>query len=432
MNKEIFDQLPADEQPVAAKLNSVSDNMKVPQNFQWTLESQLMDTYGNKSKPAKSWFSKLIVPVGWAVVAILGFVFLNWTIRSLVPPEQINVGASNTEVPVETFESKVREGKICEGPLALAHGFNVSMTNEDKTAFISFDQKEPSSELRSFAWSTDGKQLAILGNTLGSGNIHITALPDFEFLNTIASPDFGYLHDFAWSRDGEQFVTWSARNNKMFLVNTDGSRFVQKPLNVQILGTPQFYPDGSSIVFYGATSTSFGLFEMYFVNMETAMINSYVSSDGSYAFSPDGTYLAYMEYDRDNGEARLQIIELITREGPILGSFPISKGSGSSVPETANLSWSQDGTKIIFEFGRYPQDRTIYIANTDGSGMVKVVEAAHAPTISSDGNCLAYISGKQVFLLDLSSTQFEPLLLADLPAPKGAADYRLDKLQWRP
>ena len=64
--------------------------------------------------------------------------------------------------------------------------------------------------------------------------------------------------------------------------------------------------------------------------------------------------------------------------------------------------------------------------------MVKVVDSAHAPTISADGNCLAYINGKQVFLLDLSSTQSEPLLLADLPATKGAADYRLDKLQWQP
>jgi hypothetical protein len=67
MNKEIFDQLPADEQPVAAKLNSAADNMKVPQDFQWKLETQLMDAYQNKSQPAKGWFTKLIAPAAWTV-----------------------------------------------------------------------------------------------------------------------------------------------------------------------------------------------------------------------------------------------------------------------------------------------------------------------------------------------------------------------------
>jgi len=437
MNKEIFDGLPADEQPVAEKLNSVSNNMKVPQSFQWTLEAQLMDSYEKKSKPTKGWLTKIIVPVGWAVVAILGFVILNWTIRSLVPPEQINAGTSNTEVPVETFESKVREGKVCEGPLALAHGFNVSMTNEDKTAFIPFDQEEPSSELRSFAWSTDGKQLAILSNTFGSGNIHITASPDYKFLNTIANPDFGYLHDFAWSRDGEQFVTWSAQNNKIFLVNSNGSGSVQKQLNVQILGAPQFYPDGSSIAFYGATPTSYGLFELMLTDSDSAQIKSSVESASGFAFSPDGSHLAYMEYDRDLGEANLFSEDLITREQTLLGILPIPKGSGSSVPETSNMSWSGDGTKLVFEFGRNAADRAIYIANADESGMVKVVEAAHAPSISADGNCLAYISNKQVFILDLNEVSLKsslstPFLLADLPTGRSTADFRLDKLQWQP
>jgi hypothetical protein len=49
---------------------------------------------------------------------------------------------------------------------------------------------------------------------------------------------------------------------------------------------------------------------------------------------------------------------------------------------------------------------------------------------------LVYISDKQVFLLDLTgissaSTSETPMLLADLPAGRPNADFRLDKLQWR-
>jgi len=81
--------------------------------------------------------------------------------------------------------------------------------------------------------------------------------------------------------------------------------------------------------------------------------------------------------------------------------------------------------------------RLTHHARADGMGLVKVADSAHAPAISANGKCLAYISNKQLFLLDLTnvsvtSTSGTPLLLADLPAGRSNADFRLDKLQWRP
>jgi hypothetical protein len=435
MNREIFDQLPADERPVAANLYAAAENMKVPPAFQWTLQSQLMDAYQNKSQPNKDRVSKIIAPVGWAVVAVIGFVLLNWTFRSLVLPEQISAGTSSEEVP---FETRVRQGDICAGPLTLAHGFSVSLTNQDKTAFVPLDEEGNIGEMRSFIWSTNGSQVAVLGNTTGNGNIYLTDTSGTPLQPVLSNPELGYLFDFAWSHDGKQFVTWSLQNNKrMYLLNSDGTGLTEKQLNVQILGTPQFWPDGSSVVFYGATPTATGLFEMMLVDSEPRLINSYVESASSYAFSPDGSHLAFMEYDRDLGEARLLSEDLITYEEAVLGRLPIPKGSGSSVPETANLSWSEDGTNLVFEFGRDAANRAVYLAYADGSRLLKVVDSAHAPTISADGNCLAYISDKQVFLVDraqvsLTSVSAKPLLLADLPAARGTSDFRLDKLQWRP
>ena len=438
MNKEILDQLPADEQLVAEKLNSVSENMKLPQNFQWKLESQLMDAHQNKLQPTKGWFSKLIVPVSWAAVAVLGFFLLSWTIRSLVPPEQVNVGASNTDVPVETFESMVRQGMICDGPLAVEHGFAVSLTNQDKTGFITLDKEKAISELRSMIWSPDGEQLAILGNTTGNGNIYLTDSSGTSLYPVLTNPELGYLVYFDWSHDGRQFIAWSLdHQGKFFMFNADGTGLIEKPLNVQVLDSPRFNSDGSSIVFYGATSTSSGLFELMFTDSEAALINSSVQSATSYAFSPDGNHLAYMEYDRDLGEARLYSEDRTTRKLTLLGTLPIPKGSGSSLPDVANLGWSQDGTKLIFEFGRNPANRAVYLAYADGTGMVKVVDAAYAPSISADGNCLAYINNKQIFILDLNNVSLTynsatPFLLADLPVQRGTTDFRLNKLQWSP
>ena len=430
MNKDIFDGLPAGERPAAEKLNSVSENMKVPQAFQWTLESQLMDAYQKKSQPNNGWFSKFIVPAAWTLAAVLGIFLLTWAIRSLVPSEQVGVASPNTEIP---FETQIRQGIICEGSLAVAHGFSIALTNEDKTAFIPFEQEEPGSELRSFVWSTDGKQLAVLGNIRGSGNIYLTDSSGLDLQSVFADSQLGYLFYFAWSRDGKQFITWSLDNQKnIYLFNADGSDLKEVPLGMQILGIPQFSPDGKSIFFRGADSSTSGLYEFTLDGSQTSLISKQVEDESGYAWSPDASRLAYIEMDRELGEARLILENISSGSKVTLGTLPIPKGSGSSIPNVANLSWSHDGTKIVFEFGRGMQDRAIYLADVNGSGMIKVVDSAHAPTISADGNCLAYISNKQVFLLDLSSSQSEPMLLAGLPSPRGTTDFRLDKLQWQP
>ena len=68
-------------------------------------------------------------------------------------------------------------------------------------------------------------------------------------------------------------------------------------------------------------------------------------------------------------------------------------------------------------------------------GLIKIADAAYAPSISGDGKCLAYISEDEVFLIDLTgvssgSASSDPLLLAELPAGRGTPNFKQDKLQW--
>ena len=431
MNKEIFDQLPADEQPVAAKLNSAANNMKVPQDFQWTLETQLMDAYQNRSQPAKGWFAKLVVPAAWTFAAVLGFFLFNWAIRSIIPSEQ-TPGSLNTEIPSsDTFESNVRQGNICEGPLALAHGFSVYVTNQDKTAFIELDAQRAIGELRSFAWSADG-QLAVVGNTTGTGNIYLTDSAGGQLQPVLSNSELGYLMDVAWSRDGKRVLTWSVANpTVIYLINNAESTVFEFQRDQQINSTPQFSLGDTSIIFLGSGSQH-ALFEANLESGRERLISALVENDSGFAWSPDGSRLAYFEMRRTSGEAVLILQNPDGSDKSIIASLPIPKGHSSSIPDVANLSWSKDETKLVFEFGRSASDRAIYLAYADGSGLIKLVESAHAPTISSDGNCLAYISDKQVFLLDLNSDVPVPIVLAELPTGRSIPDFRLDKLQWKP
>ena len=217
----------------------------------------------------------------------------------------------------------------------------------------------------------------------------------------------------------------------MYLLYSNGAGPVEKKAGVQILGKPQFAPDDKSIVFYGANTTGTGLFELHLETLQLKMINSFVEEESGFAFAPGGSRLGYIEYDRDNGEARLLTADITTGERTMLGTWPLPKGSGSALPEAANLSWSPDGSFLVFDLGYFASERAIYLARADG-GLTQIVESGYAPTISSDGRCLAYISGKQVFLLDLADPASTPVLLADLPAGRAVADTKLDKLQWKP
>ena len=234
-------------------------------------------------------------------------------------------------------------------------------------------------------------------------------------------------------------MLWSSQNDSsLYLVNAGGTDLVEKPLDMQILSTPQFSPNNESIIFYGANASSDGLFEVMLDGSQTRMINDLVEDESAFAFSPDGSRLAYIAMDRVSGKAILMVHNVETETViSFPGSLPIPKGLGSSIPEAANLSWSQDGDKIVFEFGRSQTDRAIYLAPLDGTELIKLADSSHAPAISAYGNCLAYIRNKQVFLLDLTSISATsipgvPVLLAELPIGRAIADFRLDKLQWQP
>lgn len=425
MNRDLLNQLPADEQPVASKLASVVEDMQLSPDFQWELETQLMDTAKKKTQPRQGWYSKILPSLGWAVLAICAVFLLDWTIRSLAS----NPPVATEEVPVVSFESGIRQGTMCTGPLTLAHNFSVFLTNPDKTGFIALDEGNPVEELRSFAWSPDGEQLALTGGLAGS-NIYLTDSTGSP-LEILLNPEAGYLMGVAWSHDGKQLLTWSVdKNSAMYLVSADGTNLVEKRLGLQFFETPQFTPDDESIILYGADSSGAGLFQVKLDGSQTRKISALAQDDNSYAWSPDGSRLAYIEMDRELGEARLVVEEVDKGNRAILASLPISKGT---VPSSANLSWSPNGKSLVFEFSSDPTDHAIYLAYADGSGVVKVVDSAHAPAISADGRCLAYISHDQVFLMDLTGAALTlPVRVADLPAGNQAADIRLDKLQWKP
>ena len=435
MNKDLIDQLPADEQLVAERLTSAARAINLPPGFRSNLETQLMDSFPSENKKTTP-LVNFLKPVGWVFLAVAGILLTGWIFRTLVPG--IQPAAGPTAIQEISFAEKVHTGEICTGSLAAAHGFAVFLTDSEKTKFLPLEPGNTTDEYRSFAWSTDGQQLAILANITGSGAIFVTDASGSRLEYSLDKPGAGYLMGMAWSRDGSQFVTWSGQDNtKVYVLDASGKDVIQKELEIHINGTPQFTPDGNSILFSGSNTETFGLFEASLQDAHIELISPLVEDETGFAFSPDGSQLAYMEMDRSAGEARLVAVDMTSRSTTTLGTLPIPKGSGSSIPQSANLSWMEDGQSLVFDFGFGAFDRAIYLARADGGQFIKVVDSGYAPTVSADGQCLAYINDKQVLLLDLtaglgSANSATPVLLAELPMGHGIPNYQLDKLQWSP
>jgi len=297
-------------------------------------------------------------------------------------------------------------------------------------------KKKHTNGLRSLVWSPEHQEMAVVANTAGRGNLYLVNPENGQFQPIIANAELGYLMGAAWSHDGQRLLTWEiSKNSTLYSVNKDGTGFSKIELPLQFIETPHYAPDDRSIIFYGVDASNSGLFEVNLDSLQARLISALVEDESSSAWSPDGTRLAYMEMDRSLGEARLVIEEPESRV--VIARMPIPKGSGSTLPSVANLSWTRDGKKLVFDFGMYSSVRAVYIASADG-GVVNIAQPAHAPAISADGKCLAYMSENKIFLLELPPTDTAslptaaPAWLADLPAGRGVTNLHLDKLQWVP
>jgi Tol biopolymer transport system component len=435
MNKDFTNQLPEEERAMARKLTAVAEEQQLSAAFQTRLEEQLIQAHRQKSSSRRVWPNSLLPALGWVMLAVVFVVFINWVVRSVLPVESpVAPAALVVEAPPDEevpFALALQTGEICQGPLAAAQGFSVFLSEADKTVFEEIGAGEDIGELRSFVWSPDGQTLAVLGNTLGSGNIYLWNAEAAALQPLLPAGELGYLLGASWSWDGERLLVWAIDpNSRVFVFNRDGSGLTQIDLPLQAMETPQFSPDGGSLVFLGGGQDAFGLARVSLDDGSLEIISPLVENEGSFAWSPDGSRLAYFEKDRAAGEARL----VVDSQGSSItaASFVIPSASGAFIPISGSLSWTPDGSALTFTYGQYASDLTLYRVQADGSGVTDMTGPVIAPAISRDGRCLAYLSGKQVFLLDLAADDpgAQPLLMVELPPGRRTANNRQMQLGW--
>lgn len=236
------------------------------------------------------------------------------------------------------------------------------------------------------AWSPDGSRMAFESTLDGKRAIWVMQA-DGQGLRRLTE---GSGSDFApaWSPDSSRIAFMSDRdgNEEVYDIGADGSGIRRLTANTAPDGFPAWSPDGTRLAFVSSRDGESGIWVMSPDGSNPSRLVPGPVAPARPAWAPDGRQIAFAS-DRDGGN---------------LDIFVAPTASAAAGPPPTNViaspgldgepAWSPDGAKLAFASDRdgAPQ---VYVANRDGSGVVKLTTKARSftPAWSPDGRRLVYI-----------------------------------------
>ena len=239
--------------------------------------------------------------------------------------------------------------------------------------------KAPKTAKIAFGSKRDGNTEIYIMNPNGSQRVNLTwhAAEDF-------GPD--------WSPTGEYIAFNSDRDGirDIYLMDADGTNVRKVFQSSAHRRCPAWSPDGKRIAYLNV-----GDWSIYITTIDGEQVERIVSSGflgGCPSWSPDGSEIAFVSAP-EQARRLLKAINLQTRKERVL--VP------NQVPRTlwGPPAWSPDGTRIAF----YWSLKGIYVVNSNGKKLKRLISRAIDPLWSPDGDEFIYRRNGQLFKLNLDN-----------------------------
>lgn len=224
-----------------------------------------------------------------------------------------------------------------------------------------------------------------------------------------------------WSPDGTQLAFISNRdgNHEIYLLNPDTGEQVNLTNNPAGDVVPVWSPGGSQIAFM---SDRDGNSEIYVVDIdsgEQVNLTNDESDDQFPAWSPDGTQIAFSS-DRD-GVRSIFVLDVTNAQTDSNETEPTKLTSITRLAANGPV-WSPDGSRIAFI-----SYREVYVINADGSGEIKLTDdlIVGGPVIwSPDGRQLVVYANRsrytEILVIGVPTTETDTS--SQLWLPNNASD----------
>jgi len=164
----------------------------------------------------------------------------------------------------------------------------------------------------------------------------------------------------SWSPDGKRIAY--LQESRIHVVDAAGGTSVQLTKSAGWYGQPRWSPDGTRLVFsawVGQPNVS----QIYTVNADGSGFTALRVDQNSFDpnWSPNGSQIVFVHFRRVTSVEYYYDILVSDTDGRNLRRV----ATPASAPNAP--TWSHDGRQILFSV-----DGTLYVANADGSGMVRV------------------------------------------------------------
>ena len=210
------------------------------------------------------------------------------------------------------------------------------------------------------AWSPDGSQIAFVSNSAGNDDIYVVNVDGSDLRQLTDHPAADQYP--AWSPDSSQIAFQSRRDDnwEIYLMDADGEneqRLTDAP------GSDwgsNWHPDGGSLVFVSSRDGTNDIFRMDLETLEAVNLTNTPETEENPGWSPDGALIVFGRYVNENSE-----IFVMNADGSDVRVLT------DSIGQDTNPSWSYDGSKIAFSSNR-DGDLEIFVMNADGSDQVQL------------------------------------------------------------